>query len=191
VDDDPVEVEVFRRVFGDEFEVVASTGLDAVLERLREVGNRPRLFVLDLYFPRDRESTQAERARMIKLKEDVEQAQRRLSEYMSSIGQDRSGGVGLLEQVRKKCPGVPVVFYTRKGTLEDAIYCRGRGADNVLIKPAPESFDETGDVRAQLEESAVAHKVELAREFNRLASTSGARKIRRIVRFVWGNWGKF
>jgi CheY-like chemotaxis protein len=191
IDDDPVEVDVFKTVFGEDFSVIASTKLTSVLEQLESVQKRPRLFVLDLYFPKGRESSQTERTQMIKLRGKVEHAQRELSEYLFTIGQDKSGGIEILRRVREKYPSVPIVFYTRKGTLEDAIYCKVEGADDVLKKPPPENFDETGDIKQQLEEAALRHKDTLTREFDRLACTSGWRKIKKIAKFLWDNWGKF
>ena len=191
IDDDPVEVDVFKKVFGEDFSVIASTKLTSILEQLESTKKRPRLFVLDLYFPKGRESSQAERAQMIKLLGKVEDAQRELSEYLFTIGQDKSGGIEMLRRVREKYPSVPIVFYTRKGTLEDAICCKREGAEDVLRKPPPENFDETGDIKQQLEETALKHRDTLAHEFNRLVCTSGWRKIKKIVKFLWDNWGKF
>ena len=191
IDDDPVEVDVFKKVFGEDFSVIASTKLTSVLEQLESTKKRPRLFVLDLYFPQGRESSQAERAQMIKLRGKVEDAQRELSKYLFTIGQDKRGGIEMLRSLQEKYPTVPVVFYTRKGTLEDAIYCKAEGADAVLKKPPPENFDETGNIKQQLEEAALRHKDTLTREFNRLVCTSGWRKIKKIVKFLWDNWGKF
>jgi len=104
---------------------------------------------------------------------------------------DRAGGVKILQQVKERYPGVPIIFYTRKGTLEDAVFCKDKGVDDILKKPHPENFNEKGNVRKQLEEAALNHKDTLTREFSRLVSTSGWTKIKKIARFVWANWSKF
>ena len=50
IDDDPNEVEVFERVFGSDFKVIAATKLDTVIKELRHDKSRANLFILDLYF---------------------------------------------------------------------------------------------------------------------------------------------
>jgi hypothetical protein len=61
---------------------------------------------------------------MVELKAEVDNAQKQLSDYLASIGQDREGGLQLLSQVRDSYRAVPTTFYTRKGTLDDANACR-------------------------------------------------------------------
>ena len=38
---------------------------------------------------------------MVKLKEEVDKAQKRLSDYLSTIGQSREGGIEIMESIRK------------------------------------------------------------------------------------------
>ena len=129
---------------------------------------------------------------MARLKAEVEAAQKKLSDYLAAIGQDRTGGLHLLEQVRSVYRHVPVVFYTRKGTLDDVTACLEAGAVAVLRKPQPETLDAQRDLYGQLEAAAMAHRNTLLSKFEALSS-SGAllRKVVKVARYIWKNWGNF
>ncbi|MGD2126028.1 MAG: response regulator [Desulfobacteraceae bacterium] len=51
------------------------------------------------------------------------------------IGQNRKYGLANLRRARKYYPGVPVVFYTRKSLISDAVAMFQAGADGLFIKP--------------------------------------------------------
>lgn len=192
IDDDPNEVEVFKTVFSDDFRVFANSRPKLVFDELKASRNRPNLFVLDLYFPKGRDSTVDERKQMVRLQQKVEQAHKQLSDYLAQIGQDRQGGINLIPQIREKYPTVPIVFYTRKGTLDDVDICRDAGASWVAKKPQPESLDLSKDMNKQLEQAARNHKGALAARFESLASSKGwFRRVGKILKFLWDNWGKF
>ena len=129
---------------------------------------------------------------MVRLKAEVETAQKKLSDYLAAIGQDRAGGLHLLEQVRGIYRRVPVVFYTRKGTLDDVTACLEAGAVAVLRKPQPETLDAQSDPYQQMEAAAMAHRNTLLSKFEALSS-SGAllRKVAKVARYIWKNWGNF
>jgi CheY-like chemotaxis protein len=192
VDDDPAEVTAFKNVFGGRFTVVADTTPQAVIGELRRRRLRANLFVLDLYFAQGRESSEAERGRMVELKGQVDRTRQELSAYLSGIGQSRDGGLEILEYLQSNYPATPVVFYTRKGTLDDAVVCLDRGADGVFPKAAPSGFDPSADRAAQLEQAARALEDEIAARLSaRASSNCPLKKLVRAVKFVVGNWGKF
>ncbi|KKL95204.1 hypothetical protein LCGC14_1857000, partial [marine sediment metagenome] len=91
-----------------------------------------------------------------------------------------------------KYPTTPVVFYTRKGTLADAVACMDEGADGVLPKPAPAHFDPAADRSSQIEQAAREQHDWLTSRFLRKASTPGRlKKLIRLLKFVRENWKKF
>ena len=171
VDDDPKEIEIFRNVFGQALHVVSATRLSQAFAELKALGKPPDLFLLDLYFPVGRDSTSDERETMARLKADVEIAQKKLSDYLAAIGQDRCGGLNLLEQVRTAYRNVPAVFYTRKGTLDDVTVCLDAGAAAVLRKPQPETLDAQRDLYPQLEAAAMAHRDTMLDKLEALSSS--------------------
>jgi CheY-like chemotaxis protein len=192
VDDDPVELQVFERVFGDRYRIFASTNLADVTAEMRRNSVVPNLIVLDLYFPTGRDSTAAERAEMIRLKQRVDDAQQELTSYLVQVGQGREGGLKLLSEARERVPGVPITFLTRKGTIDDVIACLEAGAVHVLKKPQPQSIDPDSDLLPQLERAADLSKHALATQLDRLlGSTSTIRKAVRAMSFVRQNWSRF
>jgi|RhiMetdeSRZDD1v2_1073273.scaffolds.fasta_scaffold38644_6 class 3 adenylate cyclase/CheY-like chemotaxis protein len=192
IDDDPKEIEIIQHVFGQDLHIVAGTRWSQALAELTALGRHPNLFLLDLYFPVGRDSTLEERETMARLKAEVETAQKKLSDYLAAIGQDRAGGLQLLEQVRSVYRHVPVVFYTRKGTLDDVTACLEAGAVAVLRKPQPETLDAQRDLYTQLEAAALAHRNTLLSKFEALSSSGGLlRKVVKVARYIWKNWGNF
>jgi len=192
IDDDPKEIAIVQHVFGQDLHIVAATRWSQALTELQALGRPPNLFLLDLYFPVGRDSTPEERETMARLKAEVETAQKKLSDYLAAIGQDRAGGLHLLEQVRGVYRRVPVVFYTRKGTLDDVTACLEAGAVAVLRKPQPETLDAQSDPYQQMEAAAMAHRNTLLSKLEALSS-SGAllRKVAKVARYIWKNWGNF
>ncbi|MFQ5962436.1 MAG: response regulator [Candidatus Methylomirabilales bacterium] len=129
---------------------------------------------------------------MAQLKSEVDTAQRKLSSYLASIGQDRAGGLQLLEQVRREYRNVPVTFYTRKGTVEDVSACLDAGAVEVLRKPQPDEIDSQSDLYLQMEAATMAHRNSLVSRFEALSSSNSVlKKLAKIARFIWKNWGNF
>ena len=92
IDDDPKEIAIVQHVFGQDLHIVAATRWSQALTELQALGRPPNLFLLDLYFPVGRDSTPEERETMARLKAEVETAQKKLSDYLAAIGQDRAGG---------------------------------------------------------------------------------------------------
>lgn len=192
VDDDPMEVEVFERVFGDQYQVFAASSITDIEKEIGAAGVSPNLFVLDLYFPTGRDATEAERIEMIRLKQKVDDAQQTLTSYLSTIGQGREGGLQLLEVVQKKFPSVPVTFFTRKGTIDDVVACLDAGALYVLKKPQPNSIDPDGNIVEEMEIAARDSKQFLSSQFDRLLSSKGLfKKAKNAASFVRQNWSRF
>ena len=191
VDDDPSELEAFDRVFGGDFSLVVGTTSTAVLEELSKKELKPNLFVLDLYFSEGPASSDSERDRMVQLKNEVDQAQKRLSDYLTTIRQSRNGGIAIMERIRRDYPATPIVFYTRKGTLDDAVVCMDKGADEVLPKAAPTSFNPDLDRLSQIQQAAQEHHDTLVERFSRMASSPSLfKKVIRLGKFIHKLWMK-
>lgn len=192
VDDDPKEIEIFKNVFGSDFHLLTGTRAGPVIQELGSQRLRPRLFVLDLYFPKGPDATKEQRQEMIRLRQEVEAAQAKLSAYLAFVGQGPDGGITTLEHIRQTHPTTPVVFYTRKGTLDDVAKCRDAGAVAVLRKPHPIALQPHADVYEEMRKAAKESKEYLVRQFEQhAASPSLLVKMRRLIKFVWNNWGKF
>ncbi|MEJ2704937.1 MAG: hypothetical protein P8Z79_21065 [Sedimentisphaerales bacterium] len=191
VDDDPSEVEAFNRVFGEDFTLAVGTTSTAVLDELSKKGLKPNLFVLDLYFSEGPASSDSERDRMVQLKNEVDKAQKRLSDYLVAIRQSRNGGIAIMERIRRDYPTTPIVFYTRKGTLDDAVVCMDKGADGVLPKAAPTHFNPGSDRLTQIQQAAQEHHDTLAERFSRMASSPSLfKKVVRLGTLIHKLWMK-
>lgn len=192
IDDDPAEVEAFKSVFSTDFKVVADTTPQKVLDELKRTKLKANLFVLDLYFAEERASSEQQRNRMVELKQEVDKAQKSLSDFLSQIKQSRDGGIEIMEYLRDNYPTTPMVFYTRKGSLEDAVHCMDKGADGAFAKAAPVQFDSKANRLKQFEQAARDCHDALATRFFCKASTSNVlKKVIRLCKFVWKNWKKF
>lgn len=192
VDDDPVEVEIFQRVFGVRYQVYASTNLNDLAAEIRASGLRPNLIVLDLYFPVGRNSTVDERIQMINLKQRVDDAQRELTKYLAEIGQGREGGLQLFKEARQMFPGTPISFFTRKGTIDDVVACLDAGAVHVLKKPQPNILNPNADLLPQLEQAARDSMQSLSTQLDRLLASDGFfQKVKNALKFVRQNWERF
>ena len=191
IDDDPAEVQAFKDVFGEDFKVITSTTPRPVLTELRQRNLRANLFVLDLYFAEGRASSEQERDRMVALKSEVDRSQKALSDYLGTVGHSCDGGLQIMQYLRENYPTTPVVFFTRKGTLADAVACVDAGADGVFPKAMPEQFDPRRERLVQITEAARDHHDALARHFFCKASTPNIfKKLLRVAKFIWSNWPK-
>jgi len=191
VDDDPDEVYAFKDAFGDDFTVIAGTTPQPVLAELEKRSLRANLFVLDLYFAEGRASSENDRNQMVQLKAEVDRSQKILTDFLAGIGQSRDGGLEIMRYIRENYPTTPVVFFTRKGTLADAVACMDAGADGILPKAMPKDFDPNGNRRDQFTKAARDHHDALATSLFCKASTSNVlKKLIRICKFIWNNWSK-
>lgn len=171
VDDSLDELKTFEKLYsGDRFKVTAirvqkpSESLKHVSKRL--AGERPDLFVLDLFFPQadvtpTSLSTQAAQkaryqaesiVRSISglgryfsdgnklLKEAhgvVAESQCLLSDLCQELRQSPRGGIKLLQELNRVYPDVPKVFYSRKATIGDVKWAMMESGLDVLSKPHP------------------------------------------------------
>jgi CheY-like chemotaxis protein len=156
VDDDRAEVARFEKVFGQEFNVIAETTYTDAVEKLTRAGRRrPHLWVLDLYFPIDGSgSSPHDRLEMLSRFDALDRAKRDFLAYIASIGQGRDGGLALLERCTQERKA-PVVMFTRKGTIDDAIACHSAGADEVLKKPMPSRLPDDDSAKARALDDAL------------------------------------
>jgi len=192
IDDDQAEVDAFKSVFSNDFTVIANKTPQSVLSELKSLKLKANLFVLDLYFSDGPASLPDECNRMIELKSKVDGAQKELSDYLSTIRQSRNGGLEIMKYIRDNYPTTPIVFYTRKGTLADAVVCIDSGADGIFPKASMGKFDHSIARVTQIERAARSHHDTLATRFFCKASTSNLfKKLIKVSQFVWKNWKKF
>ena len=149
-DDGEFEIPLFCDVFGEAFDIIAASNY-AELKSLIDSREdwKPDLFVLDLYFPSgpaNREAIEALRAEPLFVENDNAEirtayrnylrAKTRLAGVLDAWKQNANGGLILAEKVVADYPDVPIVFYSRKATLEDVVRCMAaRNVWSVERKP--------------------------------------------------------
>ncbi len=194
-DDGDFEIPLFKKVFGEEFDLITATNfLDCQSQIEGRRGWTPDLFVLDLYFPAgspDEKALESLRHCPLQLPNDsanVRQAYlnylaavRRLKDVLNAWKQTCEGGMKLAEQVRKKYPGVPIVFYSRKATAEDALRCMSvDGVLDVLTKPSGKTDKETVQLTINQKDAVAARLKEIID-----ASASGSQaEVKQAVQIV-------
>jgi CheY-like chemotaxis protein len=170
IDDSADERDLFQQVFGCDdgaFSVITAESFEEARTLLGETDQIPALFVLDLYFPTDAnpESMSVDKigpvtlpgdeGDLIKAWHNVGIAQKRYNEIRDAQGQSPRGGLRLIVQVQEAFPGIPIITYTRKGTVEEAEAARRTGARRVLQKPSGIDWIDTGQLtesrRAEME----------------------------------------
>jgi len=136
-DDEEFEIPLFCDVFGEDFDIVATTNYAELKSQINSRKDwTPDLFVLDLYFPSgpaNREAVEALRAEPLFVENDNAEirtayrnylrAKTRLAGVLDAWKQNANGGLILAEKVVADYPDVPIVFYSRKATLEDVVRC--------------------------------------------------------------------
>jgi len=156
VDDDPAELARFAKAFGEDFKVIPATTYTEAISKLKQTGRRsPHLWVLDLYFPRQGMINTADQMLEISARFEIfDRARREFVGYLHSIDQDREGGLALLARC-KQDHHAPVVMFTRKGTIDDALTCLSAGAAEVLRKPMPHELPEKKEDRVSALDNAL------------------------------------
>jgi len=136
-DDGDFEIPLFREVFGQEFDLLASTDYADLQSRIASYqGWEPELFILDLYFPSgppDQDAVRVLRAAAPAFPRDEGgirasygnylEAKSRLRRVLEAWKQGPLGGLNLAERIAEDYPQVPVVFYSRKACYEDVVRC--------------------------------------------------------------------
>jgi DNA-binding response OmpR family regulator len=133
IDDREDELNRFENAMKDYFSVITASGYEECITELK--GSKPDLWVLDLYFPA-KYNTPSELENMDKEYHELQQKIRNFQSTLAKMGQSHKEGLNLLERC-KQYANVPVIYLTRKGTLENAIECLDKGAERVLLKPSP------------------------------------------------------
>ena len=145
IDDDPYELSRFNNAMINHYEVITGLNYKDCKDQLeKKKFKKPDLWVLDLFFPRNGITNTSEQLfEMNQRYHQLSESIRNFRSYLEEIGQGSGGGLELLEKCKES--GVPVVFLTRKGTLDDAIQCRDKGAERVLKKPMPSDWPTDND----------------------------------------------
>ena len=159
IDDDMVfEIPLFNDVFGDVYDVVAEDSYDTAKKRIAARGEwAPDLFVLDLYFPSgppDDRTVEELSESTLTLEDDRGQiraayanhlrAKERFDAVLDAWRQGPAGGLEIANRVVADFPGVPIVFYSRKATFEDAVRCLATdGVWGLQKKPSGANDEDT------------------------------------------------
>jgi len=187
-DDDKFEIPLFRDVFGEVFDIVTATDYVELKPQFdSRNGWMPDLFVLDLYFPcgpENRDRIEALRAEPLSLENDNAEIRKAYRNYLKAGGrfasildarkQNADGGLKLAEKVTADYPKVPIVFYSRKATLADAVRCMA--AENVWwVEKKP-----TGKDSAETVELTKSAKQRIAHRFETVISKADSGKVKRL-----------
>jgi CheY-like chemotaxis protein len=149
IDDDPEELRRFEEAMKKfEYTCVTATSYSEIQQKLKEQKLSPDLWVLDLYFAsQGSTNSPQQRAEMVERYAELEHKTREFRAYLETVHQGASGGIKRLQRCRDDYH-VPVVMFTRKGNLEDAIQCFKAGAAAVLKKAMPPALE--GDAAAKI-----------------------------------------
>jgi CheY-like chemotaxis protein len=163
IDDEDDELVRAEKVLSRRFDIGTGSDLDTAVSKVR----KPKLFLLDMYYgPKTRSS---DRAAVAKAWRDLRQAQSTFYDLLQSVGQSAKGGRELAEHVRARYPGIPIVFFTRKGSLEDAVEALRQGAVAVLKKPDPAASAQVTESNGKALDDALAdHEDELVRSLSQI-----------------------
>jgi len=158
-DDEKFEIPLFCDVFGEAFDIIAASDYAELKSQIDSRENwKPDLFVLDLYFPSgpaNREAVEALKTEPLFVENDKAEirtayrnylrAKARLAGVLDAWKQNANGGLLLAEKVVADYPDVPIVFYSRKATLEDVVRCMA--ARNVwLVEKKPTGKDSADTI---------------------------------------------
>jgi DNA-binding NtrC family response regulator len=164
IDDEEEELSRTERALSQHFVIATGRDLDSALTRLER---KPHLFLLDMYYGPKTKSE--DRVRVATAWQQLRIAQSEFYALLTSLDQSSKGGLDLAEHVRARYPGTPVVFFTRKGSLEDANEALRNGATAVLKKPEPRGREhEIGIRRRALDDAMTAHTDELVRSLSHI-----------------------
>ena len=164
IDDEQDELIRTKQVLSSHFDVGVGQNLDDAVDSLPR---KPHLFLLDLYY--GPKTKPADRIQVAKEWRELCQKQQLFYDLLRRLGQSREGGLKLAEQIRARYRGVPIVFFTRKGSLEDANEALMQGAAEVLKKPdySDDQHDAAG-IKKALDSAMVAHQGQIVRRFSHI-----------------------
>jgi len=191
IDDDENELTRFAAAMANRFDVITATTFPDCQRQLQQRNlAKPDLWVLDLYFPErvDIVNTPDQLNTMNSKYFRLHQAVAEFRAFLQGIGQGVAGGLELIRNC--KAAGGPVVMFTRKGMLDDAILCIDNGASAVLKKPMPSSWpenDEPEAVREALDDAMMENSARLIEHFERHIRPATRDVGRRAACWYW--WG--
>lgn len=187
-DDEKFEIPLFHRAFDETFDVIPANDYASLKLKIdsREAW-RPDLFVLDLYFPSGPAShgtIEALKTEPLSLENDnaeirvayrnYRKASTRFRSILDAWNQNSDGGLKLAEKVAADYPAVPIVFYSRKATLQDVIRCLA--AKNVWwVERKP-----TGKDSAETIELTMSAKQRIVNRFETVILKTDAERITRL-----------
>ena len=175
-DDEKFEIPLFCGVFGEAFDIIAASDYAELKSQIDSRENwKPDLFVLDLYFPSGSsniETIKALRAEPLLMEKDNAEirtayinyirAQDRLARVLDAWKQNADGGLILSEKVVADYPDVPIVFYSRKATLEDVVRCMAtKNVWSVEKKPTGKDSNDTIEL-TKLAQQRIIRRFEMA-----------------------------
>ena len=189
VDDDAqFEIPLFRDAFNQKFDLICGTSTTDVFDQIRDrKAWQPDLFVLDMYLP----SAPPDNAQIQKLSEEplvlppdngelrlaflnYLAATNRFRQTLFAWNQSAEGGQNLAGKIYESFPNIPIVFYSRKAILQDAIVCmQMRNVVKVVLKPSGIDDEETR--KLTLQESS-----RIEAEFKEAMSLPGSSDLKRI-----------
>lgn len=159
IDDDPEELRRFRENLKNDLVVATGTSISEAVGDLKAKGfEKPDLFLLDLYYPEGPTSSPRELEDLAAARLEFLKAQARFLSVLASLRQSSRGGFRLAKDVWKQYR-TGFAFFTRKGTLEDAIEGIDAGAVRIIKKPDPSE--------SELQANPLSAAYDLAIETNR------------------------
>ncbi len=173
IDDDKNELERFQAAMEQDFICIIGDGYSDIIQQLQERKLKPDLWVLDLFFPiGGHVNTSEELSEMNDRYAVLEKAVQDFRAFLKNIRQGPEGGIELLKTCLKNHKA-PVVMFTRKGTLDDAIQCRDEGAISVLKKPMPGYWpDSEKEKKKMMDEAIIQNRAYLRDKFHTAISSN-------------------
>lgn len=154
------------------------TLLDALGDLRQQGVKRPDIFLPDLYYGPNTEDEK--RAEIAEAHERISETTKALDVLLIKAGQSPNGGFDLVEQVTRKHPDIPLAFFSRKASIEDAERAHRRRI-SILRKPDPDDND-TGTRAERCDAALKRHHDELIRRIDEIIgqNTWWARYGRRV-----------
>ncbi len=156
VDDDQEEIKRFREALKGRFVIGAGQNPDSALEDLTNQGRKkPDLFLLDLYFPEEGLPTDEDLEKLHDARAAYLKAATTFRTLLTQLNQTSEGGFKIARDLRQN-HRIGIAFFTRKGTLEDAISAyEDHHAVSVIKKPDPNPEDVGSGNLSQAYDNAI------------------------------------
>ena len=138
IDDQEDEIARFRQELGERFTVGAGTSIDMALNDLKKHGrSKPDLFLVDLYFSAGPSNVPDPSATLNRARADLLAAEANFYSVLAQLRQTPDEGFRMARELRGSY-SQPVVIFTRKGTLDNAIRAyEDEKVSAVIKKPDP------------------------------------------------------